>query len=212
GRRAQPDAVCGAMAPDAGFLSVRVAAPGGQAAVAQVSAGTDGVSHHRHDHGLNIRVISLSYGTNSTQPYTVDPLAYAAEQAWKAGIVVVVAAGNTGYQTGVGAPGVADPGYDPYLISVGGYSTLGTREIGDDQIGYYRARSPGGGPHPPPKPGQPPAPTAPTCKGPDFVNVGSHLQGLRVPGSFVDLEHPEGRLGTLYFRGSGTSEATAVTA
>src|SRR5262249_38455600 len=32
------------------------------------------------------------------------------------------------------------------------------------------------------------------------------------PGSFIDLNHPEGRLGDSYFRGSGTSEATALTA
>src|SRR5262249_25587422 len=49
------------------------------------------------------------------------------------------------------------------------------------------------------------------CKNPDLVAVGSHLQGLRVPGSFVDQTHPEGLLGDRYFRGSGTSEAAAVT-
>ena len=52
---------------------------------------------HRNDHGLNIRVLNLSYGTDSTQPYTVDPLAFAAEQAWKAGIFVVAATGNAGF-------------------------------------------------------------------------------------------------------------------
>jgi serine protease AprX len=33
---------------------------------------------------------------------------------------------------------------------------------------------------------------------------------LRVPGSFVDVAHPEGRVGALQFRGSGTSQAAAV--
>ena len=41
--------------------------------------------------------------------------------------------------------------------------------------------------------------------------VGSHLQGLRVPNSYVDVNHPEGDLGDRYFRGSGTSEAAAIT-
>ena len=197
------------MAPGARIVNVKVGATDGEVDVTQVIAAIDWVVQHAHDNGLNIRVISLSYGTNSTQSYLVDPLAFAAEQAWKAGIVVVAAAGNTGFQQGAGAPGVADPGYDPYLISVGGYSTQGTSDPGDDRIGDYSASSPGCAPPPPAKPGQP---TAPLCKGPDLVNVGSHLQGLRVPGSYVDLEHPEGRLGTFYFRGSGTSEATALTA
>ncbi len=40
-----------------------------------------------------------------------DPLAYAVERAWQAGIVVVVAAGNDG-----GAhPGLAAPANDPYV-------------------------------------------------------------------------------------------------
>ena len=37
------------------------------------------------------------------------------------------------------------------------------------------------------------------------------MRGLRVPNSYVDVNHPEGRLGDRYFRGSGTSEAAAIT-
>ena len=46
---------------------------------------------------------------------------------------------------------------------------------------------------------------------PDFVAPGSHLQGLRVVNSWLDANHPEGRLDDRYFRGSGTSQATAIT-
>jgi len=140
-------------------------------------------------------VINLSYGTNSTQSYAVDPLAYAVEQAWKHGIVVVAAAGNTGYQRGQGAPGLADPAYDPYAIGVGGYDTMGTPQFNDDQMGSYSASSTGCG----------------SCKNPDFVAPGSHLQGLRDPNSYIDTNHPEGAIDSRYFRGSGTSEATAFT-
>ena len=38
---------------------------------------------HRTDNGLNIRVINLSYGTNSLQSAATDPLSFAVEQAWK---------------------------------------------------------------------------------------------------------------------------------
>jgi serine protease AprX len=44
----------------------------------------------------NIRVINLSLGRPVYESYTQDPLCQAVEQAWKAGIVVVVAAGNDG--------------------------------------------------------------------------------------------------------------------
>ena len=44
----------------------------------------------------NIRVINLSLGRPVFESYTVDPLCQAVEAAWKAGIVVVVAAGNDG--------------------------------------------------------------------------------------------------------------------
>ena len=37
------------------------------------------------------------------------------------------------------------------------------------------------------------------------------MVGLRVPGGYIDLSHPEGILNDRYFRGSGTSEAAAIT-
>src|SRR5437762_734892 len=80
----------------------------------------DWVVQHAHDPGLNIRVINLSYGTNSTQVYTLDPLAYAVEQAWKHGIVVVAAGGNSGFQRHMNnAPALSDPAFDPFLLAVG---------------------------------------------------------------------------------------------
>ena len=84
------------VAPGARILSVKVGVADGGVDVSQVIAAIDWVVQHRNDNGMNIRVINLSYGTNSTQAYSVDPLAYAVEQAWKAGIVVVAAAGNSG--------------------------------------------------------------------------------------------------------------------
>jgi serine protease AprX len=182
------------MAPDARIVSLKVATADGGTDVSQVIAAIDWVVQHAHDPGINIRVLTLSYGTNSKQASGVDPLAYAVEQAWKKGIVVVAAAGNTGYQRGNGAPGLADPAYNPYVIAAGGSDSMGTAAINDDRVGTYSASSAGCG----------------SCKNPDFVASGSHLQGLRVQNSWIDLEHPEGRLGGRYFRGSGTSQAAAI--
>ena len=185
---AAPASAYRGMAPDARIVSLKVATADGGADAAQVIAAIDWVVQHAHDPGFNIRVINLSCGTNSKQSYGVDPLAYAAEQAWKKGIVVVAAAGNTGYQRGNAAPGLANPAYDPYIIGVGGYDYMGTASYSDDVVGAYSASSAGCGA---------------AYKNPDFVADGSHQQGLRVPCSYLDQTHAEGRIDSRYFRGSG---------
>jgi serine protease AprX len=189
-----PASVYRGMAPDARIISLKVATADGGADVSQVIAAIDWVVQHAHDPGLNIRVINLSYGTNSTQSYRIDPLATAAEQAWKHGIVVVTAAGNTGFQRGANAPGIADPGYDPYVIAVGGSDSMGTPSTRDDQVASYSASASTG-----------------WARSPDFLAPSAHLQGLRDPRSWLDTNHPEGRLDDRYFRGSGTSQAAAIT-
>jgi len=110
--------------------------------------------------------------------------------------VVVAAAGNSGFQKYQTAPGLADPAYDPFVIAVGGSDTNGTAATNDDSVGDYSANA---------------AACNSDCRAPDFVAPGSHLQGLRVPNSYIDINHPEGMIDTRYFRGSGTSEATAIT-
>jgi serine protease AprX len=66
------------MAPDARLVSVKVGAADGAVDVSQVIAAIDWVVQHAHDPGLNIRVINLSYGTNSLQDPSTDPLELAA--------------------------------------------------------------------------------------------------------------------------------------
>ncbi|HUZ15080.1 MAG TPA: S8 family serine peptidase [Gaiellaceae bacterium] len=182
------------IAPDARIVSLKVANADGGVDVTQVIAAIDWVVQHAHDPGFNIRVINLSYGTLSSQPYQADPLAYAAEQAWKHGIVVVAAAGNTGAAPGNGR-GLSDPAYDPYVIAAGAYNTMGTNKLKDDVVASYSARSNG----------------CRGCKNPDLVAPGTHMQGLRVPGGYIDQNNPGGVIDGRYFRGSGTSEAAAIT-
>jgi len=179
------------IAPDARIVSLKVATADGGTDVSQVIAAINWVIQHKNDNGMNIRVLNLSYGTNSTQAAGVDPLSYAVEQAWKKGIVVVAAAGNSGFQA---ERGLANPAFNRFVVGVGGYDTKGTSSLTDDVLGAYSAGI-----------------AASDDRGPDFVAVGSHLQGLRVPNSYLDATHPEGLLGSRYFRGSGTSQAAAIT-
>ena len=124
------------VAPDARIVSVKVADAHGNTDVSQVIAGIDWVVQHRKDPGMNIRVLNLSFGTDSAQPYQLDPLAYAAEVAWRNGIVVVVSAGNTGDSSGR----MTLPATDPYVIAVGAADTRGTTSLSDDVIPAFSSR------------------------------------------------------------------------
>ena len=100
-----------------GFLGIapgaRCQPQGGRRArrgdVSQVIAAIDWVVQHAHDKGLNIRVLNLSFGTDSRAGHQIDPLAYAAEVAWQHGIVVVASAGNHGGR------GPDDPAVRPHV-------------------------------------------------------------------------------------------------
>jgi subtilisin family serine protease len=177
------------VAPDARVVSVKVADAQGHTDVSQVIAAIDWVVQHRRDNGLNIRVLNLSFGTDGEQDYRVDPLAYAVEVAWRKGIVVVVAAGNGGY----GSEMLNNPAHDPFVIAVGGADGLGTHDWKDDVVQPWSSSGDG-------------------RRNPDLVAPGKSIASLRVPGSFLDLEHPEARVGDTprLFRGSGTSQAAAV--
>jgi serine protease AprX len=94
---------------------------------------------------LNIRVINLSLGRPVFESYALDPLCQAVEQAWKAGIVVVVAAGNDGRDLAMNTEGygtIEAPGNDPYVITVGAVRTMGTPGISDDAMASYSSKGP----------------------------------------------------------------------
>jgi serine protease AprX len=175
------------VAPDARIVNMKVANAVGATDVSQVIAAIDWVVQHRHSDGLNIRVLNLSFGTDSAQSYLVDPLAYAAEVAWRKGIVVVVSAGNRDF----GDARLNDPAYDPYVLAVGANDGKGTYEVSDDVVPTWSAHGDG-------------------IRNPDLVAPGKSLVSLRVPNSHIDLTHPEGRVADRFFRGSGTSQAAAV--
>jgi serine protease AprX len=93
----------------------------------------------------NIRIINLSLGRAVFESYTLDPLCRAVEQAWNAGIVVVVAAGNEGRNNSAGTSGygtITSPGNDPYVITVGAMKDMKTLTRGDDQMASYSSKGP----------------------------------------------------------------------
>ncbi|MBK5307719.1 MAG: S8 family serine peptidase [Frankiaceae bacterium] len=175
------------IAPQATLLSVRVGAHEGSADVSQLIAAVDWVVQNRNDNGMNIRVLNLSFGTDGTQATTLDPLTHAIENAWRAGIAVVVSGGNGG----TSRPSLDNPARDPFVIAVGADDTRGTDSSVDDTVPAFSARGSLG-------------------RHVDVVAPGQSVVSLRNPGSVIDVEYPGARVDSRFFKGSGTSEATAV--
>jgi serine protease AprX len=176
------------IAPGARLTSVKVASADGAVDVSQVVAAVDWVVQHRNDDPRNpIRVLNLSYGTDGTQDYRLDPLTHAVENAWRAGIVVVVAGGNAGTQQ----PSLNNPAYDPYVLSVGAADTRGTVAASDDLVPDFSSRGNAN-------------------RRVDLVSPGRSIASLRDPGGYLDTAYPSARVGTRFFKGSGSSQAAAV--
>ena len=172
------------MAPDAELISIKAGTADGSTDVSQVIAGINWVIRYNQENpGAPIRVINLSYGTDSQQDYSVDPLSYAVERAWKAGVVVVVAAGNDGWD----ANRLTDPASDPYVIAVGASQGAEKKVAAAYSSDGAQDRTV------------------------DLVAPGRSIVSLRNPGSWSDQFNAAGRADQRFVRGSGTSQAAAVT-
>src|SRR3954468_13305397 len=176
------------MAPGAGIISIKVAGATGASDVSTLIAALQWVVQNKALY--NIRVLNLSLGTDSTQSYTIDPLDYAVEKAWQAGIVVNVAASNRG----PGAGTISDPANDPFVVTVGAIDDKGTAGLGDDALPNFSGRGP--------------TATDGLAK-PDVVAPGAHIVSLAAPGAAVTTQFPS-TMAAPYRRGSGTSMSTAV--
>jgi serine protease AprX len=180
------------VAPGAHIINLKVASADGATDVSQVIAAIDWVVQHRNDPGLNIRVLNLSFGTDSVQDAGLDPLSYAVEAAWRKGIVVVVAVGNDGPARTT----LAMPAANPFVIAVGAADPKGTESRrNDDVVASFSTRGN-------------------AERHADLTAIGRSVVSLRNPGSFVDVHYPEGRIpgdtAQRFFRGSGTSQSAAV--
>jgi serine protease AprX len=153
----------------------------------------------------NIRVINLSLGRGIFVSYTQDPLCQAVESAWKAGIVVVVAAGNYGRVSINGSNGfgtITAPGNDPYVITVGAMKSNGSSSPAAETLASFSSKGPTTYDH---------------VVKPDLVAPGNDIVSLAAPGATLELLYPtefvtgsDGR--NEYFTLSGTSMATPVVA
>jgi serine protease AprX len=182
------------LAPSASLINLRVLDANG--------AGTDSLVIQAIEQAIalkqryNIRVINLSLGRPIYESYALDPLCRAVEAAWKAGIVVVVAAGNDGRDNSVATNGygtIESPGNDPYVITVGAMKAMGTYPRTDDLIASYSSKGPTAIDH---------------IVKPDIVAPGNHVVSLLAPGSTLASD-PQNSVPASYYE--STTSTTAST-
>ncbi|ASJ05222.1 S8 family serine peptidase [Thermococcus barossii] len=93
------------MAPGAKLVGIKVLGADGSGSISDIIAGVDWAVQNKDKYG--IRVINLSLGSSQSSDGT-DSLSQAVNNAWDAGIVVCVAAGNSGPDKyTVGSPAAA---------------------------------------------------------------------------------------------------------
>src|SRR5213594_1794244 len=101
------------VAPGAKIINLRVLDDNGSGTDSNVIKAIDRAISLKNQY--NIRVMNLSLGRPVFESSALDPLCQAVERAWKAGIVVVTAAGNEGRNNSLGTQGygtIAAPGND----------------------------------------------------------------------------------------------------
>jgi serine protease AprX len=176
-------------APGAGLIAVKVAGATGATDLATVIAGITWVVANQS--AFHIRVLNLSLGAVPMASTVLDPLDQAAEAAWRAGITVVVSAGNAGPFNGT----ILAPGDDPLVITAGALDDLGSATATPVMAPFSSV-----------------GPTSPDgWLKPDLVTSGRSVVSLRAPGSTIDLTNPQARIGAANFVGSGTSFSAAIT-
>jgi serine protease AprX len=177
-------------APDAHIVSVKVAGFDGSTDISTLLAGIQWTVAFKDVYG--IRAMNLSLGSDSAQDYRLSPLNFAVERAWFAGITVLVSAGNAG----PGSRTVNKPGDDPYVITVGADDDQGSIPVSDDAVPVFSSRGPT---------------RSNGLQKPDVLAPGVHTVSLRSPGSAIDQKYgASAGVGDSYFRGTGTSMATAL--
>jgi len=187
------------IAPGAYLLNLRVLGEDGSGTVSDVVEAIDWAVEHEHEY--NVRVINLSLGAPVLQPYRDDPLCEAVERAVKAGITVVVAAGNYGKtvdgRTVYG--GITSPANSPYAIAVGALDTQGTAKRSDDVRASYSSMGPT---------------RYDLIVKPDLAAPGSHIASAEATDSYLSKMHPErhvtGAGANAVMQLSGTSMAAGV--
>jgi serine protease AprX len=170
------------VAPMVNIVNVKVSNDDGSARLNDVVAGLQWILENKNTY--NIRVVNISLNSSVAESYHTSPLDAAVEILWFNKIVVVASAGNKGN----GA--IYPPANDPFIITVGATDDKGTNSISDDVMASFSAYGP----------------TSDGVMKPDLVAPGTNIIAHLVNQNMgLANAHPANKVGTQYFRMSGTS-------
>jgi hypothetical protein len=124
------------VAPKVNLMVARALDTNGAGAYSDVITAIEWIINNRETY--NVRVLNLSLYAPVAGPYWADPLNQAVMRAWQAGIVVVVAAGNSGPAAGT----ITVPGNVPYVITVGALTSGRYTKSRSDELARYSSRGP----------------------------------------------------------------------
>jgi serine protease AprX len=184
------------VAPGARVVVVKVSDDRGLTSLSQVLAGMDWVAAQAPK--IQVVNIALSHDRPGSA-YGADPLTAAVEHLTQGGLIVVAASGNTRGEVG-------DPGLAPQALTVGA-ADLTNGDTGDDRrkndsesdtrnarVADFSGSANVAG-----------------VRKPDLVASGVGLLSVLPRGSVISRQHPDALQDNGLYRGSGTSESTAVT-
>jgi serine protease AprX len=175
------------VAPMVNIINVKVSNDDGSAMMNDVVAGLQWVLENKD--AYNIRVLNLSLNSSVAESYHTSPLDAAVEILWFNKIVVVASAGN------YGDGAIYPPANDPFVITVGATNDKGTNSISDDVMASFSAYGM----------------TSDGVKKPDLVAPGTNITARLVNQNMgLANDHPANKVGTQYFRMSGTSMAAPM--
>ena len=189
----------GGISPGADLINVRVLGADGTGLTSDVIAGIEWVIANKAKY--NIRVMNLSLGHPVNEPAATDPLCEAVADAVNAGIVVVVAAGNSGKSADghMVLGSITSPGNAPLALTVGALNTFATAKRSDDAVTTYSSRGPT---------------KFDLVVKPDVAAPGNKIVSLQANGSYLSTLYPSlhtaGKGNNAYMMLSGTSMAAPM--
>jgi serine protease AprX len=176
----------------ADLISVRALGSDGSGRTSDIVRAVDWVITNRSTY--KIRVLNMSLGHPVDESYLVDPLCQALEAAWRAGIVVVVSAGNFGEY---GYSTILSPGNDPYVITVGAAADWNTLSYMDDAVASFSSMGPT---------------SIDGFVKPDMIASGIQVVSTRSAGSWIDTHYPTTRIPYSFFMKQGSSDPSPYAA
>ena len=187
------------IAPNVGFLSIKVCDDNGMAYESDVVAAMQWVYENNKNIGTSpytpykISVVNLSLNSTVDQSYHTSPLSAAAEILWFNGIVVVASAGNVTAESGYNTINAA-PANDPFIITVGASNENGTSDRSDDVLGNFSAYGT----------------TVDGINKPDIIAPGKNIVSTLAESSWWRNNYNNRFVDGIYFRASGTSMAAPM--